>query len=167
MLDIKLLSTKFAVRRIADADIPDVFALCKGNPLYYQFYPPFVTTESIERDRTALPPGKTKDDKYYLGFYSDDHLIAVMDLIDGYPDPKSVYIGFFMMDRQWQGKNIGTEIISEACHYLKEAGFSEVRLGYAKGNYQSEAFWLKNHFEKTGVETPAENYKSVYMLRRL
>jgi RimJ/RimL family protein N-acetyltransferase len=72
-----------------------------------------------------------------------------------------------MMSQQLQGKNIGTAIITAACHALKEAGFSEVRLGYAKGNAQSEAFWLKNHFEKTGVENQAEHYVSVYMRRPL
>ncbi|MBG0786996.1 MAG: GNAT family N-acetyltransferase [Anaerolineaceae bacterium] len=166
-MNIQSLSTKYIIRRITDADIPDVLALCKGNPLYFQYCPPFVTADSIKSDMAALPTGKTKDDNYYLGFYSAGHLIAVMDLIDGYPNPESAFIGFFMMDQLWQGKNIGSTIISEACHYLKEAGFSEVRLGYAKGNLQSEAFWLKNRFEKTGIETPAENFTSVYMLRRL
>ena len=166
-MNIQSLSTKYLVKRIEDADISGVFALCKGNPLYYQFCPPFVTVESIKRDMVALPGGKTMADKYYLGFYSDDQLVAVMDLIAGYPNAKTAFIGFFMMNQQWQGMNIGTHIITEACHYLKGAGFSEVRLGYAKGNFQSEAFWLKNHFEKTGVEKQAENYISVYMQRRL
>ncbi|MEG1782750.1 MAG: hypothetical protein RR253_05840 [Oscillospiraceae bacterium] len=52
-------------------------------------------------------------------------------------------------------------------HYLKESGFSFVRLGYAKGNRQSEKFWLKNGFEKTGTEVPAENYVIVSMEKQL
>lgn len=166
-MNLQSLSTKYLVKRIEDADISDVFALCEGNPLYYQYCPPFVTPESIKSDMLALPPGKTMEDKYYLGFYLGDQLIAIMDLIDGYPNAETAFIGFFMMDQRWQGKHIGTEIITEACSYLKEAGFSEVRLGYAKGNFQSEAFWFKNCFEKTGVEKQADNYVSVLMLRRL
>lgn len=115
----------------------------------------------------ALPEGKTSEDKYYLGFYSDNQLIAVMDLIDGYPDAGTAFIGFFMMEQRWQGKNIGTEIITEACQYLKDLGFSMAALGYAKGNTQSKAFWLKNHFVKSGVEKQTENYISVYMQRHL
>ena len=166
-MNIQSLSTKYVVRRLTDADIPEVFALCQGNPLYYQFCPPFVTKESIQRDMVALPEGKTEKDKHYLGFYLEDRLIAVMDLIAGYPKAETAFVGFFMVDQAWQGKNIGTGIISEACCALKEAGFSEVGLGYAKGNTQSEAFWLKNHFVKTGVEKPAGDFVSVYMQRHL
>lgn len=123
--------------------------------------------DSIKCDMVALPEGKTREDKYYLGFYSDNQLIAVMDLIDGYPDAGTAFIGFFMMEQRWQGKNIGTEIITDACQYLKDLGFSMAALGYAKGNAQSEAFWLKNHFVKSGVEKQTENYISVYMQRHL
>lgn len=119
-MNLQALSVKYAVRRIEEADISEVLVLCKGNPLYYQYCPPFVSAASIKRDMMALPKGKTQKDKYYLGYYSDSQLIAVMDLIRGYPNPESAFIGFFMVDKGWQGKNIGTEIISEACHYLEE-----------------------------------------------
>jgi RimJ/RimL family protein N-acetyltransferase len=166
-MNIGSLSATYRVRRLEDADISEIFTLCEGNPFYYQYCPPPVTVESIKKDMLALPPGKTMADKYFLGYFSDGLLIAVMDLIAGYPDAETAFIGFFMMAQPMQGKNFGTEIITEACHALKGEGFSEVRLGYAKGNGQSEAFWLKNHFEKTGAENQAENYVSVYMRRPL
>lgn len=166
-MNIQALSTTYQVRRLKDADIPEIFTLCGDNPLYYHYCPPPVTVESIKKDMLALPPGKAMADKYFLGYFSDGPLIAVMDLIVGYPNAETAFIGFFMMAQTMQGKNIGTAIITEACGALKETGFSEVRLGYAKGNGQSEAFWLKNHFEKTGVENQAENFVSVNMRRPL
>ncbi len=36
---------------------------------------------------TALPPGKAMEDKWFVGFYDGDCLIAVMDLILNYPPP--------------------------------------------------------------------------------
>ena len=77
-MNIQSLSAKYLVRPLKEADIPEVFALCQGNPLYYQFCPPAVTKESIKRDMAALPEGKTLADKYYLGYYSDGLLIAVL-----------------------------------------------------------------------------------------
>lgn len=70
-----------------------------------------------------------------------------------------------MMNADFQGKGIGSKIIEEACDYLKE-NFSKVRLGYVKGNKQSESFWLKNQFEKTGTESIQENYTVVVMERK-
>lgn len=84
-MKIGLLSTKYQVKRIEEPDIPEVYVLCKNNPLYYQYCPPFVTTDSIKEDLMELPKGKTPEDKYYLGFYKrDKSLVAVMDLIYGY-----------------------------------------------------------------------------------
>ena len=67
-------------------------------------------------------------DKYYVGFYEDKTLVAVMDLIDGYPNADTAYIGFFMMDPTYQGKQIGTAIISEVTDYLRSIGKTAVQI---------------------------------------
>ena len=63
--------------------------------LFYEFHQPFVTRESILDDRNALPPGKSKEDKAYIGLFDGDTLVAVMDLILGYPTEEIVWIGIF------------------------------------------------------------------------
>lgn len=75
-----------------------------------------------------MPPGKSIEDKYYIGFYQEGKLIAVMDLIDGYPEKRIVYIGFFMTDTSVQ--NQGTEIIDYLCRHLCTLGYESVRLAW-------------------------------------
>ena len=70
-----------------------------------------------------------------------------MDLVDGYPSPDAAYIGFFMMNPQYQGKQIGTAIIDEVIDYLLSTGKTSVRLAIDKGNPQSTHFWKKNGFD--------------------
>lgn len=41
-------------------------------------------------------------DKYYVGFYHKDKLVAVMDLIVKYPNDETAFIGFFMMAKKLQ-----------------------------------------------------------------
>ncbi|NLL77371.1 MAG: GNAT family N-acetyltransferase [Clostridiales bacterium] len=166
-MNIELLSTRYRVRPIKTADIPEVLELCKGNPLYYKYCPPAVSIESIQKDLEVLPPGKTPVDKYYLGFYNNESLVAVMDIVFGYPNTETVCIGFFMMERLMQGKGVGTSIITEACQYFKMMGYSFARLGYIKNNSQSKAFWIKNYFEKTGIEVQTEDRVIVTMQRTL
>ena len=69
-----------------------------------------------------------------------------MDLIDGYPEPETAFIGFFMMNKDLQGQGIGTAIIQETAAYLKTAGKTAIRLAIDKGNPQSTYFWKKNGF---------------------
>ena len=164
---IEHLSKQYEVRKLTDTDVVAVYALCKENPLYYQYCPPFVTEDSIRADMKALPPRKTMEDKYYLGFYEGDRLIAVMDLILGFPKEETAFVGFFMMNKEVQGKGIGTALMQEVYACLKQCGFNFVRLGFAKGNPQSEAFWTKNGFVRTGVEDAQERYTVVVMERQI
>lgn len=140
------LSSRYAVRRLTAADTEMIYALCCGNPQFYEYHPPFVTRESILEDMAALPPGKTLDDKRFIGFFDDDALIAVMDLILGYPEDATAHIGFFMMNAAYQGKGVGSAIIGDVITHLRSAGFRQIRLGVDKGNPQSYAFWHKNGF---------------------
>lgn len=166
-MDIQKLSSKYYVRKLTENNVQDIYELSIGNPMFYQYCPPYVTRESILEDMKALPPKIDYKDKYYIGFFEKDKLVAVMDLILNYPNEETVYIGLFMMCRSEQGKGIGSVIISECCERIENNGYHFVRLGFAKGNPQSEAFWKKNGFKQTGIETDNGEYTAVVMERIL
>lgn len=121
--------------------------ICRQNTVFYEYTEARPTRENIIYDMNATPPGITMSDKYYFGFFDDGEPVAVMDLIDGYPEPEIAYIGFFMMNPKYQGKQIGTAIVGEVIDYLKSTGKTAVRLAIDKGNPQSSHFWKKNGFE--------------------
>lgn len=160
-LKVDNLSRKYAVKLLSDRDVAAVYNLCSKNTLYYDFCPPFVTPESIKADMTALPPGKRREDKFYLGYFDNDNLIAVMDLILGYPDEETAYVGFFMTDVSVQGKGVGSAIISEMSQFICSQGYSDIQLGWVKGNPQAEHFWLKNGFIATGKLYDMDDYTVV------
>lgn len=162
-MNIQMLSTKYDVRKIVDKDIIDVLRLCESNPTYYKHCPPAVNVEKIKEDMAALPPNKTYDDKYYIGFFEDNELVAVMDLISKYPNKETAFIGFFMVDSKLQGVGVGSNIITECLKALKCLGYQKVRLGYVKENPQPKAFWEKNKFRPTGIEVTQELYTVVVM----
>lgn len=166
-MDIGGLSSRYTVKTVTEGDIPAVYQLAQGNPLYYYHCPPEVTCDSIRRDMKALPPGKTCEDKYYIGFWEQDTLIAVMDLILKYPNEDTAFVGFFMVNQDVQHQGIGSAVITEVCGYLRKEGYTAIRLGYVKGNPQSEGFWTKNQFVKTGLESQEEHYVVVIMERTL
>ncbi len=164
-MDVKKLSSRYLVRRLSENDIDSILELCLGNPMFYHYCPPAVTKESIARDMAALPPRTTYDDKYYLGIYDGDDLIAVMDLILRYPNAETAFIGFFMVSAAHQGCGLGSFLVGEILACLADNGFGFTRLGYVKGNPQARAFWLKNGFAETGVEAKTEAYTMVVLQR--
>lgn len=141
------LSKTHHVRCLSEADIGLVYALCRGNLQYYRYHPPLATEDSIRADMRALPPGKDARDKYYVGYFAGDGApVAVMDLILGYPQEQTAFIGFFMVAAAHQGTGLGSALVGEAMEYLRSLGYTTLRLGVDKGNPQSLAFWKKNGF---------------------
>lgn len=152
-MDITLLSSSFHVRKLNAKDIEKIYSLSVGNRIFYEFHPPFVTRDSIQEDMDALPPGKAYEDKFYIGFFSEDNLVAMMDLIRDFPEKHIAFIGLFMMDQQYQGRGIGSKIIGECVGRLRKFGFHAVRIGVDKENPQSFAFWQKNGFVTTAEDS--------------
>ncbi|MGN0335521.1 MAG: GNAT family N-acetyltransferase [Lachnospiraceae bacterium] len=166
-MEIQELSSKYTVRYLESDDTDIIFDLCSKNEIFYQFHPPFVTKKSILEDMNALPPDKESKDKFYIGFFENDTLAAIMDLILDYPKEKTAYIGFFMMNVEFQGQGIGSHLINECSSYLANLGYDKIRLAIDKGNPQSDAFWTKNHFVKTGEEIPNDISAYLPMERNL
>ena len=92
-MDIRLLSRKYAVRKLNINDVDIIYDMSYKNEIFYKYHPPFVTKESIIEDMEALPPHKNYEDKYYIGFFENDSLVANMDLILGYPTDEIAFIG--------------------------------------------------------------------------
>ena len=147
-MDITQISKSYKVRILLEEDIEDIFKLCVKNTLYYYHCPPMITKDLVREDMYGLPKGKTLEDKYYVGFFDHHKLIAIMDLIDGYPHNQCAYIGFFMLDVDYQNKGIGTAIIYETIDFLKNKHFNEIQLGFVKTNPQAKGFWLHLGFKQ-------------------
>lgn len=141
-----LFSKKYYVRKLQKNDIDQIYDLCSKNYLYYQYRPPYVTRKSIESDMVALPDNVDFKDKYYVGYFKNEKLIAVLDLIDGYPKKDIVFIGFFMMVISIQKNGVGSAIVNELIDYLTTLKYKEVRLGWINGNLQADTFGLRMVF---------------------
>jgi len=116
---------------------------------------------------SAVPPGKAASDKYYVGYYAGEKLIAVLDLILRFPDDDTALIGFFMTDTAVQNTGVGSGIIGKLSAYLKRLGFTSIRLGWVKGNPQAAHFWKKNRFIETGETRATDRYTAVAAKRML
>ena len=191
-MEVSSLSERYSVRELGPSDVPRILSLCRGNPLFYRHCPPPPSQRRILRDMSALPPRSRREDKHYLGYFDGEKLIAVMDLILGYPDGEAAFIGFFMTDASGkrpagipvdppgglggrlfmtdasvQHAGVGSGIVEELCAALARAGVRRIRLGWVRGNPQAEGFWRRNGFTRTGVTYETDGYTVVVAQREL
>ena len=145
-IQIEKLSDSYTIRRLTDADVPMLYAWMLRNDQYFRYCGGSTTPERVRQDLTLCPPGTTPAQKHYVGFFDAGTLVAVMDLIDGYPDADTAFVGFFMVNRELQGQGTGTAIVRYVLAALRALGYTAVRLGIDKENPQSNHFWRKNGF---------------------
>ena len=145
-IDIHKLSQKFTVRRLVEEDADMINEYCKKNQLYYQILNQKVSKESIINDMNITPLDIPISQKYYIGFFEKEKMIALMDLIDVYPDEKTAYIGFFMIEKELHNQGIGTQFITELSSVLSDFGFTHCRLGIDQNNSTGIHFWQKYDF---------------------
>lgn len=145
-IDISKLSSRYQVRALHEEDAEEILRFCAENTQFYAYCEAEPSLEQILNDLRVTPPGVDRSDKYYLGFYQGGTLMAVLDLIDGYPTPEIAFLGFFMMNAAFQGRGLGSALIAELAAALRDLGKTAIRLGIDKGNPQSTHFWKKNGF---------------------
>jgi len=164
-MKITKLSKRYLVKKLGEEDIGDIFSLCEKNKEYYEYCPPMITESLVKEDMYALPENKTLDDKYYVGLYDSEKLIAILDLIEKYPDENTIFIGLLMLDIDIQNKGIGSLIFNDLCEYLKDIGYKYIRLAWILDNKKAKHFWLKNGFEII-KQTKDYNNHSVELAQR-
>ncbi len=146
MIDVTKLSARYRVRALCERDIGAVLAIYLENGLFFRYCAAKPTREQVLEDMTVTPPHTARSAKHFVGFFRQEELIAVMDLIDGYPQPDIAYLGLFMLKAAEQGKGHGGAILREAEAFLKAGGFRAIRLAINKGNPQATHFWQKNGY---------------------
>ena len=165
-LDIESLSTQYSVKRISEEDITAVYRLARSNSRYYEYLHTVPTRESLTEVITKLPDGTSPGSKYFVGFRSEEGvLVAVMDLITGYPEADDAFVGWFMVDGEMQGRGIGSDIFADVRASMKAAGFDYMALAVVKENREALRFWKDQGFTVRKESVSDEGY-DVYLMDR-
>ncbi|MBQ6453926.1 MAG: GNAT family N-acetyltransferase [Coriobacteriales bacterium] len=171
-LDIQALGTDYDVRRITEADIADVYMLARANRRYYMHLRQRPSMARLTEVISDVPEGASDSGKYFVGFYGPDadgngsqDLVAIMDLICGYPQPDEAFIGWFMVDVSMQGQGVGTQIFADVRAALAAQGFKRLELTTIKGNEEAMGFWKAQGFEEVGDGPSGDGYETIRMAR--
>lgn len=160
--DIASLSTDYAVRRITEEDISDVYELCCENRRYYRELRLRPTRQNLTAVISRMPECPHPLGKHFVGFYDrDGRLAAILDLITGYPERDDAYIGWFMVDAKLQGNGIGSQIMADVRAAMKGQGYDYLSLAVESVSSAAIEFWKRQGFVPTGEEKKGERYNTL------
>ena len=138
------------------AEVAAVQRVLEAAPQYAQLITgaPPATTEAADTF-SMLPPGKTHDDKSVLGIFLDEQMIGCIDLVRGYPDASSSFLGLLVIDERYQRRGLGSAAYGRLEQWIRDQGVCDrVRLAVVGVNEPAIAFWESVGLVPTGETKP-------------
>ena len=144
------------LRELDAGDEDALQALLESDPSYTERvtgYPPGPS------DALSLlmmrPESVPESQKVVLGVFERDELVAVADLLRGYPGPDYVFIGLLLVEGARQGQGVGAAAMTAVERYAGQwPEARRFRLAVVDTNAPVLGFWLRMGFEATGETKP-------------
>ena len=151
---------------VREEDLDAVLELMNTAPDYFAIDGEQPTLDSLRRDLVKLPPRCVPSQKHYAALWRDGKPELVLDLVEGYPRERTLFIGFFLVRGGLQRQGLGRAVVSALMGAADGAGFDQVRLGCLKGNEGGHAFWEAMGFADLREGT-LDGSNSVWIMERL
>jgi ribosomal protein S18 acetylase RimI-like enzyme len=103
---------------------------------------------------TELPPGCGPAAKHVFAVMKDGQAVGLVDLVDGYPEKGTVFVGLLAIVEGRQGQGIGRAAERLIEEFVRGLGAAKLRLAVVEGNAVGQAFWEKAGFRDTGERKP-------------
>jgi GNAT superfamily N-acetyltransferase len=139
----------FSARLLTYTDLPALQALMEQCADYIELVsgsPP--SSNEAEMLVASLPPGKTLDDKYLIGFFDPaGDLSGIVDAVKDYPAENVWWLGLQLLAPKYRGRGAGSLFYRAFENWVAEQGAVQVRLGVLEVNPKAYLFWERLGFE--------------------
>lgn len=161
----------YTIRRLSPEDswiLQTLYDDCKDYMLLTKGDPASATAAIDEFDE--VPEGKTKDDKYLFGLYSNcEKLVGVIEAIRHYPDNDTWWIGLLMMKPEYRRLGLGTSFYYAFEKWISTRKALHISLLVIEANKPARKFWQDLGFQiirKTGPKTFGKRTHNVLVLKK-
>lgn len=151
------MTTQLKVRLIARDDAAAVQRLMESNGGYSERVDGALPGPNAAKEvLTALPPGVGSSQKVDLGLWSGERLVALADVIIGWPAPSVAHIGLLMTDGTCHGQGFGRRMHEAVLEALREhRQIQSLRLSIVDANADAaRPFWAALGYRRTGKAVP-------------
>lgn len=135
-----------ALQALIEAD-PDYVLRVSGRP------PGRDEAQDLLADR---PPHVSEDRKVVLGAFRDDALVAVIDVVRGWPDPETAYVGLLQVRAGSKGQGVGRHAHALLLDWLARwPEVTRLRAAIVETNAaEAEPFWAALGYTPSGPPRP-------------
>ncbi len=156
------------IRPVTEEDFGAVLALEERCADFFALGGWTVSADSLRQDMADLPPKCAPAQKHFLALWQDGAPRAVLDVVEGYPRPRTLHIGLLVLDPALRRQGHGRAVVNALLAAAKEAGFDRVRLACLLTNPDGHAFWTALGFTDLRQDNLlGEKSQPVWIMERL
>jgi GNAT superfamily N-acetyltransferase len=149
-----LLPPGVVAKRLDSTHEDAVTAFCRQCSVFFTL----VAGESNARHTArhlleSRPESVDPTHKYVIGFERAGTLIAIADLLEGYPDATDWYVGLLLLAPDERGRGLGTLLWSAVEQWIRAQGGRHARLIVQEQNPDGAQFWRAIGFTANGTVT--------------
>jgi ribosomal protein S18 acetylase RimI-like enzyme len=124
-----------------------------------------------EEEFQDVPPGKSPDDKLLFGIFNQQNdLVGLLDVLRGYPDETTWWIGLLLLAPEVRSQGIGQKIVEGFVEYAQANGVQAIMLGVVEENKSAYKFWSRMGFKFVRQTEPrqfGDKTQRVSVMRRV
>lgn len=104
---------------------------------------------------TMLPPDKDYHDKFVFNLYRQNSPVGCVDLIRGYPNKETAWIGLLLIDERLHGQGLGRVTYEKVEAFIRTwPEISRIGISVVATNEVAVPFWARMGFTITGERRP-------------
>jgi ribosomal protein S18 acetylase RimI-like enzyme len=147
-----LLPLGLAAKKLARSDESAITTFCQQCGAFFSL----VAGEARAADTAlqlleARPRSVDVTRKHVIGFERGGALIAIVDLLEDYPDEANWYVGLLLLSPDERGRGLGTAIWTAIETWIRGEGGSHARLIVQEQNPDAARFWRTVGFTTNGT----------------
>ncbi|MHA3065403.1 N-acetyltransferase family protein [Lacticaseibacillus saniviri] len=136
---------------LTSTNLSAALSVYQANSNYFALTDEQPTLATVQADLAAGPPQFDPANKHFQLITQDGRVIGVIDLLFGYPEASSVYIGLLLIAVHNQGH--GRRILAQLSQSWRQAGFTTINLAVLQNNPKAQRFWRAQGFYETQSAT--------------
>ncbi|MBP6010824.1 MAG: GNAT family N-acetyltransferase [Alphaproteobacteria bacterium] len=156
----------FTARPFEARDVAPLQALFDEDPEYFEANGRAFPVDEV---RDALPPGRTREDKFTFALERNGRVEGVIDLIRSYPEPHIWHLGLIFLSKAVRGGGAGRRCLHALYGWVRVQGGTVIRLGVVEPNTKARHLYATEGFvyETTRELDPeAKRLRRTLVLRR-
>jgi ribosomal protein S18 acetylase RimI-like enzyme len=149
--DLKLNCAGLAPKALCGGDVDELFEFMTRCTAFFEM----VEGRKPGRGDAALllverPDAVAPEHKLLVGLRTPQGLAGVLDLLLGYPDDKTWYIGLLILDPNKRGAGLGAAVYSATQQWAAQRGARRIQLIVQEQNPSALKFWQAMGFREIG-----------------